>query len=489
MADNFNELTKQFNEQTMKQVRDVLSSLDNVSQLQSYNQDGMGNFPYWYTTGPSQSFNELTYTWIDQVVKYTKENGALTNAANQMVGQLSTFIYNNLSFALSSEDNTKLQETTTRTAAEANALVTTYTQNVGPIPSDQTNNLDYVTGQILTWGPADKPITLVELKNSFNLSKALPNMPASGSAVLPALTIWLNASSSTLSLQNSESAGNALIDYLQQSVIDPNSATSIKTLDPTNPNAAPKLQPKWVINKAANAILNDLKNEGNKIALSIESSKSSSTTTNLSVNGGAGISAGLSWLSFGVSGSASYNVSTANTSAAKATVEISYPGVNAVPAQPMTAARTGNSAEGWMSQTALTQANKNGTNLPPQESGFIFSPALPSSTDLDVDGNFGYINTTVISGQPTIKITYESGDSSIYKSVFEQNSDWSVKLLGIFTVSKASQSYYKAEVEESTSGSGFTVTISPSVEEFTVPDAQKRANVLAAAVTWPGDAS
>ncbi len=487
--ESYAELTQEINKQTVKQVQEVLSSVIGTTQLESYNQDGQGNFPYWLTTGPSGSFNLLTYNWIDQVVMQDADAGALKNTANAMVGQLATVIYPKLSYALNAADQTKLQETQTAAAAQGNALVTQYTQNIAPIPAGTMNNLNYVAGQILTWGPTDKTITLMDLKNSFDLNAELPNMPAGGSAVLPALTLWLNASASTLSLQNSVSFGSAYIAYLNSAVTSPNAATGIATLDPSNPAATPVTKPRWTITQNANALLNGLKNAGNKVSISIAASNSSSTTTDLSISGGGGGTFGLDWLTFGVSGSASYNVHTANSSQASATVEISYPGVTPVTAQPMPAQRTGSSAEGWMDQTVLTQANSNGTALPPQESGYVFSPALPSALSLGADGNFGYMNTVAISDQPTIKITYSGGSSSTYKSVFKQQSNWSVSFLGIFTIAKASQSYYKATVEDSASGSGFTVTITPDGDQFNVPDAEKRANVLAAAVTWPGDAS
>lgn len=486
---SYSELTQKLNSETVKQVRSVLSDLANASTLMAYNQDGQGSFPYWLTTGPQNSFNKLTYDWIDQVVQFDEEKGALKNTANAMVGQLATVVYPKLSYALNSADSQKLQDTQTKTAAQGNALVTQYTQNVAAIPPETANNLNYVTGQVLTWGPADKTITLNDLKNSFDLAAELPNMPAGGSAVLPALTEWLNAASSTLSLQNSVSFGNAFISYLKSAVTNPNAATQIGTLDPTDPNAKVVEKPKWSITQNANALMNSLKNADKKVTISIQASNFSSDTSDLSINGSAAGSFGISWLTFGAGGSASYNVHTANTSAASATIEISYPGITAVTGKPMPAQRTGSSAEGWMDQTALTQANKNGVTLPPKESGYVFSPALPSGTSLSKNGNFGYMNTVAISDQPTIKITYASGESSVYESIFQEQTSWSVSFLGIFTIAKGSQSYYNAKVEESSSGSGFSITITPDGSQFNVPDAEKRANVLAACPSWPGDAS
>lgn len=489
MAANYDQLISKLNDSIKSQVKDVYTELSNVTSLKSYNQDGQGDFPYWLTTGPQNSFNDLTYSWIDQVVKYIKDNDAYANTSNDMVGQLATVVYPKLSYALNESDNQKLTKTQTATAAEATNLVTQYTQNVGPIPATETNNLSYVTGQILTWGKAGETLSLVDLKNSFDLNNELPNMPAGGSSVLPALTKWLNAASNTLSLQNSVSFGNAYINYLKSSVKQPNAATSIATLDPTIPSATPVNKPRWTVNENSNALLNSLQNKGKKVNITVAASQSNSTTTNLSINGSAGASFGVGWLSFGVSGSASYNVYTANKSQASATVEISYPGVTKVTAKPMSAKLAGAGAEGWMDQTVLTQARENGNQLPPPQSGYIFSPALPNATDLGSLGNFGYMNTILISDQPTIKITYEGGDSSVYKSVFKEETNWSVKLFGLFTIAKGSQSYYKAKVDESSSGSGFTITIEPDGSQFTVPDSQKRANVLAAAATWPGDAS
>ncbi|WP_223787176.1 hypothetical protein [Marinicella meishanensis] len=488
MSANYDQLISELNDSINSQVKQVYSKLAGVTSLKSYNQDGQGDFPYWLTTGPQNSFNDLTYNWIDQVVKYLENHDAYANTSNTMVGQLATVVYPKLSYALNASDNQKLTNTQTATVAEGNNLVAQYTQNVGPIPATETSNLNYVTGQILTWGKKGEQLTLEDLKNSFDLSNELPNMPAGGSAVLPALTKWLNAASSTLSLQNAVSFGNAYINYLKSAVKSPNKATGISTLDPTNPSATPVVKPRWTVNENSNALLNSLQNKNKKVTLSIAASESNSTTTKLSINGSAGAEFGLDWLTFGVGGSASYNVYTANSSEASATVEISYPGVSTVTVKPMPAQLAGSGAEGWMDQTVLTQARANGNQLPPPQSGYVFSPALPGAMDLSADGNFGYLNTIVISDQPTIKITYQGGDSSVYESIFKQQSSWSVKLFGLFTIAKGSQSYYKAKVEQAASGSGFTVTIEPDGDQFTVPDSQKRANVLAAAATWPGDA-
>lgn len=489
MASSYDDLTKQLNDAILEGVRSALKDVASASSLQTYNQDGIGNFPYWVTTGPSNSLNDMTYQWIDQVVMYDGLTNALKNTSNSMTGQLATVVYPKLSYALSASDNTRLQETQTRTAAEGNALVTQYAQNVAPIPSGTSNNLNYVTGQILTWGPSDKPLTLTDLKNNFDLAAALPNMPAGGSAVLPALTSWLNAASSTLSLQNAVSFGDAWTGYLKGAVRTPNPASSVATLDPKEASATPVNKPKWTINESANTLLNGLKNSAKQVKIKISASNMSSTTTDLQINDKLAGSFGCNFLTFGVSGQVSYNVHTANTSAADARVEISYPGVTVVTVKPMPAALVGTSGNGWMDQTTLTQADKNGQALPPPQSGYVFTPPLPSSTSLRRQGNFGYLNTIVISNQPTIEITYSGGDSSTYKSVFQQSSSWSLKLLGIFSVASGSQSYYKTTVKENSSGSGFSVTIAPDGTEFSVPDAQKTANVLAVSATWPGDAS
>jgi hypothetical protein len=488
MADSYQDLTKKLNDATLQAVRSVLATLTDTSGLQAYNQDGVGNFPYWLTTGPQRSFNNMTYEWIDQVVAYDPQTGALKNTGDRMTGQLATVVYPKLSYALNGADSAKLQATQTQTAAQGNALITAYTQNVAPIPPGTANNLDYVTSQILGWGPTDKPLTLMALENSLDLREDLPNMPASGQAVLPALTIWLNASSSTLSLQSAVSSGTNWSSYLGKAVRSPNADSSVATLDPKDATAQPVKKPKWTINEDANTLLNGLKNSEKKVTVSISARSMSSATSELQINGQAAGRFGWDFLTFGVSGKVSYNVYTANTSAASVSVEIIYPGVTAVTVKPMAAQRSGNGGIGWMDQTDLTQASKNGQQLPPPESGYVFTPALPSSISMRKQGNFGYLNTIIISNQPTIKITYSGGDSSTYKSVFQQSSSWQVKLLGIFTVASGSQSYYKAKVEEHASGSGFSVTIAPDGTEFNVPDAQKTANVLAANPTWPGDA-
>jgi hypothetical protein len=483
MTTSYDRLIRTLNAETQKQVKDQLADVVDASQLLPYNQDGAGDFPYWITSGPANLFNNLTYNWIDQIVRFDEDRGALVSNGTDLIAQLQTSIYPKLSYALSSEDQKTLQAMQSKTTLEGNALVSEYAQNVAAIPAGTPNNLDYVTTQILTWGAASATLTLMDLKNTFDLAALLPRMPASGSAVLPALTAWLNAFSSALSLQNSSSFGNAYIAYLKSAVTNPNAATLIQTLDPSNPTAQAVSRPRWDVNIAANQIQNSLRNAGKAVKLTVSASNFSSSESQLSINGKVGGSFGWGWLEFGGSAGAKYNVQNANTSASSATVEITYPGITAVPLRAMQAQQ----GSGWLASTEISEAAKNGSKLPPAKSGYVFSPALPTSMSLKRNGTFGVINTVVISNQPTIKITYTSGDAKTFKRVFQQDSSWSVSFLGLFDIASGSQNYYTANVEESASGSGFSVTIAPDGTEFTVSDAQKRAKVLAVTPSWPAD--
>ena len=93
MSANYDQLISELNDSINSQVKQVYSKLAGVTSLKSYNQDGQGDFPYWLTTGPQNSFNDLTYNWIDQVVKYLANHDAYANTSNTMVGQLATVVY------------------------------------------------------------------------------------------------------------------------------------------------------------------------------------------------------------------------------------------------------------------------------------------------------------------------------------------------------------------------------------------------------------
>ena len=101
-------------------------------------------------------------------------------------------------------------------------------------------------------------------------------------------------------------------------------------------------------------------------------------------------------------------------------------------------------------------------------------------------GNFGLLTNLLISNYPTIEITYSNANYSKFMENWSQTVNGNLTLFGFIKLGSFSQGVYSSSVTQGSDNSSFKVTFSASPEVTNVPQNQKTAFVIGAAVTNPG---
>ena len=232
----------------------------------------------------------------------------------------------------------------------------------------------------------------------------------------------------------------------------------------------------------ANQLLGGLATTGNVVNLQITLTSMTSTSTDVSVSGKAGIEfpiADVVGIKLGASGS--YDMSDFSSSSTNVTMDMTYPGVTLFAAAPSVLS-TDNST-GWYAMDILSdilaKTGQDATGYKLQGSEFdvqdLFGPG----------GTFSRLKTFVISQAPTIKMTFTGADASKITSALKANASASVDLLGLFSLGSVSGSYSVQSVNAGTSDGSVTVTFGPPAVSGTVPLQQQVAYVLGGVASYP----
>jgi hypothetical protein len=229
------------------------------------------------------------------------------------------------------------------------------------------------------------------------------------------------------------------------------------------------------------SINNDLQNTGRTISIGMTTSQSSSDQIEVHVEGQAGFKVG-SWLTFSTQASGSYDMSNVSGSSTNCSVSITYAGYSMVPAQPTAWKQATNI--GFYSADPISQAVANtGRDV----TGFKFLNNPPYNLNaLANGGNFGLLTNLLISNYPTIEITYSNANYSKFMESWNQKVSGNLTLFGFIKLGSFSQGAYRSSVTQGSDNSSFKVTFSASPEVTGVPQNQKTAYVIGAAVTNPG---
>jgi hypothetical protein len=210
-------------------------------------------------------------------------------------------------------------------------------------------------------------------------------------------------------------------------------------------------------------------------------SQSSSDQIEVNVEGQAGFKIG-SWLKFSTQASGSYDMSMVSGSSTNCSVSITYAGYSMVPAQPTAWKQATNI--GFYFADPINQAVANtGRDV----TGFKFLNNPPYNLNaLANGGNFGLLTNLLISNYPTIEITYSNANYSKFMESWNQKASGNLTLFGFIELGSFSQGAYSSSVTQGSDNSSFKVTFSASPEVTGVPQNQKTAYVIGAAVTNPG---
>jgi hypothetical protein len=461
-----------------------IGAIYNIS-ITPVSQASVGGFNYVWENS-NLAFNLATYGYVNSRV--APDTGPAVSL-NDPISTDYDALLQTVTFQYSTTDQASINAAAGNASAQATSIVSAYTAAYGPITSTmlsqsgQGNNIDYVVNYVVaqvwsgTLAASQPPLSLQAMEGARHLADLLPDMPASGAAILPTITTYLNILSGILPLQMQQMNAMWLLQQLVTATELPSTGNGgMTTVDPNS--GATAVHVGYTVNTSVTAIENDLANTGRTLSITLDTSQSSSSTLQASMSGSGAFDVDSGWFMGLASGGASENLYSFQGTGSSASVQLTFAGFTYVPVQP--AQFQQDTVTGWFSTAVLAQAAQ---NFQQDATGYTFTGA--PQWNLGSGGNFGMITGAVIANFPTITVTYAQGNWSQFSQQFQQGSSWSTSFLGI-PIANFSESTYTANAAASSSGGGFTLTFTPSQEILTVPDLQKQAYVIGATLGYPG---
>ena len=235
-----------------------------------------------------------------------------------------------------------------------------------------------------------------------------------------------------------------------------------------------------------NKINSGLQTLTNKASVKMALSNFDSKTTNLKIEGSAGISIPvLDFLSIDLGASSSYSLSTYTESNTTVEIEITYTGITFVGAPLTDGNLSPDNSKGWYDNDILKQAisNRDGNRTGYQ----LLSNQYPNSEYFGPGKIFSRIKTWVIGQEPNVTMKFCSANTNRVESDFKEQASIGIKLFGIFGIGSAKQSYQVSKVHKDTSAGCVTVEMGPSKIIGTTASSDSTAYVVGGVASYPPD--
>lgn len=446
-----------FVDNIQKQVSNILSTqLDGEFNVVNY----PSGFNYGITYGNNAYYNKATLQDIDTLL------GVASNGFMDLTGagfsNLYAQVLQAVTFSFSQQDTATMNKQDTAASSQIASILTEFTNAGGTF----TNPLPFGG----------------KLQDVFNqLTKeytSLDNLPDSLNALRNAIASYKAIAGDSYALHNRYYQATARIAAAVENVTAPSSKNGGMQVDSDSyyvgytPNKLP----------TANQLIGGLNTTSNAVKVDIEISDFSSTSSNLSISGGAGFDIPIAdILNLSIGGSASYDLSRYTSSSSSISMEMTYPGVTLFASMP--SALETNNSEGWYANDILTEVvNKTGQD----STGYQLQ-----GTEYNVDELFGKgkafsrLKTFVISQQPTITMVFTASEASLITSDLKVGASIKLDLFGLFTLGSASGSYSVQKVDADSKAGSVTVTFGPPEVSGTIPIEQQVAYVLGGVASYP----
>lgn len=448
-----------------------------------------GDFPWNWQNG-NQVLNDATYEYINALVTPGQVPGTVALSTGGSFANAYSTVLNTLVFSLSSADQARLVQAQSDASVQGGTVVADYQTQYGTITDKQrtdagvSTNIDYVIGHVLgsVWSGSKTPITYTAMAKARNLRDLLPAAPAGADQVLTDVSVYLSIMQPVLGLTDQIQNGAWVLRQLKANTQAPSAANGgVSTFDPNTGSVLPGVNVGWAVSTPIAQINNDLRNTGRTIDIAMTTTAASGSSVNVEVEGQAGFSVG-SWLEFSTEAGASYDMSKSSGTSTECSVTISYQGYSMVGLQP--AAWQQATSVGFYYPDPIAQAVANeGKDV----TGFTFLNAPPYALGPVADGGgFGLLTNLLVANYPTITIHYEKADFSSFEQSWDEHVSGNLTLFGFIKLGSFSQGAYGSSYEQGSDDSSFTITFSASPEVTSVPQAQKTAYVIGAAVANPG---
>ncbi|MCP3750878.1 hypothetical protein [Pseudomonas sp. SBB6] len=451
----------------------------NMPAMVALDETFLGDFPWFWQNGTN--FNALTFNWLNRLLAYNEDGYVGTDGT-----ALTTALFNVLnatSYVLDAQDAAALNQAILANATTVTTLITDWATSQGPIPSSYTNQaqqLTYISGQVLSWGPAG--LTLQQLRTSLNPT-ALLSPPLGGDQVANDLITYLANTSSVANIQSAVLSFNNELRQVVANISPQPPLTAVKPgfMTTVDDKGVTSIVVAMDIAEKVAQIQNNLlpaSGTGKSFSASFNVQKQSSNTVQVSAEGGAaGVGDLLFFLEFAGEGGSSYNMFSADSSLSECDITLTFNGVTTV--SPTFTAYDITSGQGWWFPEPITEA-VNGSS---DQSGYRFAPR--PTYDFGVNGTFGAIGRLMIAQQPVMTLTYTTANYQDFQETFQQESAWGITFLGI-PIAEGSQSYYHATTDFNSQTNTVTVTMTPVGTTAPVASTDQLASVVGVQMIWPG---
>lgn len=479
--------------QLKEQASTVLGSVVAASLVPvEYN----GDFNWSWNDGTT-NVNQPSYNYISgAVTASTDQPGTVqVGAAGSLALQYQQLI-NGIAWQFSTADNATLQTAITQSATQGTAVVGTYVGIYGAptpaqiaaaqlvVPSIVTP-LDYIVlykaGFVWSATPAGSMgLSLYTMQQAQNLRTLLQYAPASAQPVIQAIVGYLNTLGGATRLMDMQSLGAFTLQQIKNNLIPSATNGGISLFNPPSTNSYLG----YSSNVTPPQILQDLNNTTQQVTLSFSATKTQSSSYDIKFAGGASL--GFFGNLLNISADTSFRGDVAGQKSSGSTMNITmvYPGVTIIPFAPAAYLQNSGATQGWFYEAIIYQALQSLKAGAGAQTGFSFVNAVPGGIPLGPNG-LSYLKALVVSGYPTITVDFTQGDFTSFSSWLSTHTKVSVSLFGFIPLGGASVDTYTASASQSSTGSGFTLTMTPPAagsQGQTIPVTSQTVPVLAAQV-------
>jgi len=442
----------------------------------------LGDFPWYWQVGTN--FNAKTFSWLNNVFAYNAADGYVgTNLQN-----FGTEFFNVLMdtrYVLNATDAATLNAANLKNATVVNSIITDWTTTQGAFPNGTTtqmSQLNYVMGQVLTWGV--KGLTLGQLRSSLNPMSLLPNIPLGGDQVVNDLMTYLGDTSSVANIQAAVVSANNQLAQTRANILPAPAQVTPGWMQIIFGNGQTLIVPQLTIAESTAQIQNNLlpsEGTGTQVNCSFSASKMSSTEVKVSAAGGAAGIGDIAEL-FLIEGeaSASYDLFSFDESVSQIDIAMQFNGVTTVTPAPVS--YNVSTGTGWYNPAPIQAA----VAYTPGVSGYQFTPN--PGLNFATNGNFGFVSRLMISQQPIVTLTFDTSNYSAFTQKIQEQSSWGITFLGI-PLAGGDQSYYHATTSQNSNENTVTITMTPAGITTPVSPTDQLAYVIGAQILWPGAAS
>jgi hypothetical protein len=463
-AGNITTAQQAFVQALQNKVNGAFSSmLDGAFEMVNY----PAGFNWAIQYGPNNYYNQASLAEMDlQVI--TGSNGIMTLGADPFSSVYDEVLHT-ISYVISAADQQIINTAEQNAASQIASVIDSWESNFQPVTQAEQQSalpptkLGYIFQQVAQhWGtdPRNIPNSLADFRTAFQAFQA-----AAGSAY---------------PIQSAQALATSALQAAMANTENPSAANGALQTGLTSFYVGYTGFP------AQNMINSGLQAASNQVTISIALSDFSSSSSQLSVDGGAGIGVSIGD-TFGIriNGSASYDLSKYASSSTSMNMSVTYPGITFIASAPLPLNIGG--TQGWYSNLILQEAVSNmgkGTTV----TGYQIQGSEFSPSDFGPGGKLSRLKTFVISQLPTITLEFQSANSAAVTSDFQEQASVDVSLLGLFNIGSGSQSYQIQKVSTASSDGSVSVTLAPPTVIGTTPAPQSTAFVLGGVPSYPPNA-